>query len=135
MSAAPSSSLTSGTTGETRLHQAIKDFTETLTPSEKIVLQNGPSPERNNILELTAAINDKVFLKFQAIRYVGRVQQFLETFQRFSPIIDMFVSSDPKISALVWGSLKLLIMVGEFDIRNFCNKFKANIISNAFIPR
>jgi len=97
------------------LQQAIKDFTGVLSPTEKTAIQNGPSPERKNILELTAAINDKVFLKFQARKYVGRVQQFLETLQRFSPIIDTFVSSDPKVSALVWGSLRLLIMVGTLQ--------------------
>lgn len=99
-------------TGESMLQQAIKDFTEVLSPTEKTAIQNGPSPERKNILELTTAINDKVLLNFQAKRYVGRVQQFLETLQRFWPIIDTFVSSDPKVSALVWGSLRLLIMVG-----------------------
>lgn len=126
MNAAQSSSLgdsglTSGTpgrpnppngpTGNIKLQQAIRDFTEVLSPTERTEIQNNPSPERN-ILELTAAINDKVLLKFQAKRYVGRVQQFLAPLQGFSPIIDMFVSSNPRVSALVWGGLKLLIMVG-----------------------
>ncbi|KAF8456836.1 hypothetical protein BDZ91DRAFT_852498, partial [Kalaharituber pfeilii] len=95
--------------GQLMLDQAIKGFTQLLTPQQKATIQNGPAPQREQIHELTTEIADKIFLKFQAKKYVRRVQEFLEILQRYCPIIDTFVSSEPKIAALVWGGVKLLM--------------------------
>lgn len=40
-----------------------------------------------------------------------RMFTILESVQQFSAIVDTFVSSNPKIAALVWGSVKLALLV------------------------
>jgi hypothetical protein len=40
-----------------------------------------------------------------------RIFSFLESVQQFSGIVDTFVSSNPAIAALVWGSIKFALLV------------------------
>ena len=98
-------------TGESKLQKAIAEFIETLSSQEKDVIQNGPSPERNNILNLTVAIHSNVRSQIEARKHIARIQSVLEAVTRFSPVIDTCIQSDPKLSALVWGAIKLLTMV------------------------
>jgi hypothetical protein len=40
-----------------------------------------------------------------------RLSSFLQTIQQFFPAIDAFVSSNPELAALIWGSVKLTFLV------------------------
>lgn len=40
-----------------------------------------------------------------------RLFTFLESVQQFSSVVDTFVSSNPSIAALVWGSIKFTFLV------------------------
>ncbi|KAL9129619.1 MAG: hypothetical protein Q9217_001975 [Psora testacea] len=42
-------------------------------------------------------------------RLISRIEPFIAVMKSFSEIISVFVSSDPAIAALIWGSIKVLI--------------------------
>ena len=46
-------------------------------------------------------------------RFMEKCGPFLEHLLTFSGVIDTFVSSDPKVSGLIWGSLKLVLEAGR----------------------
>lgn len=41
-----------------------------------------------------------------------RLHPVLESVRQYTAIVDTFVSSDPKIAALIWGSIKTTLKVG-----------------------
>ena len=43
-----------------------------------------------------------------------RLITFLESVQQFSGIVDVFVSSNPQMAALVWGGVKFALLVGFY---------------------
>ena len=43
----------------------------------------------------------------------SRLYSILQSMQTFSTVVDTFVSSHPEIAALVWGSVKLTMLVGD----------------------
>lgn len=43
--------------------------------------------------------------------FATRLLTFLQSIQQFTVVVDTFVSSNPAISALVWGSVKLAVLV------------------------
>jgi hypothetical protein len=52
---------------------------------------------------------EKKHEKTIARRYVDRLAGLLQRFESIFRVIDMFVSSNPQIAALVWGGLKFVI--------------------------
>lgn len=61
-------------------------------------------------MKLTAEVDAQQAQSRQ--RCVGtRLQYFLDSIQQFSSVVDTFVSSNPGTAALVWGSVKLAILV------------------------
>ena len=96
---------------ESDLVQALRDYEAILTDEQKIQFrsQNG-SPGAPAAISFTFDIDRENSSRRN--RCVGaRLMTFLESVQQFTSIIDTFVSSKPNIAALIWGGVKLALLV------------------------
>jgi hypothetical protein len=93
------------------LEFALSDFGSVLTDDERKQLQQIKAvPDAFAALEFTAKLDASDSTRRG--RSIGtRVYSMLQSIQRFSTIVDIFVSSHPDIAALVWGSFKLTLLV------------------------
>ena len=98
---------------EVRLAQALHDYEIILTDDEKTQFRNGGVPKADDAINLTTKIDDES--KDGRLRCMGpRFITFLESVQEFSSIVDTFVSSHPEIAALVWGGVRLTLLVSQY---------------------
>lgn len=67
-------------------------------------------PNAQSIIDLTSAIDGKG-KKRRLRRWASSFVPFLESVQRYSLAVEVIISSNPRIAALVWGSLKIVIIV------------------------
>jgi hypothetical protein len=95
------------------LETAVRKFRASLTPVQNTELLAHSQNKLNatTILAFTAEI-DKINANRQSRCVSSRLFGILQSVQEFSSIADTFVSSNPEIAALVWGSLKFTILVG-----------------------
>lgn len=96
---------------EVALTQALYEYNAVLTDEQKKVLQShhGP-PDVSAVITLTVDIDRES--SGRRSRCVGtRLITFLESVQQFTTIVNTFVSSNPHIAALVWGGVKLALLV------------------------
>ena len=92
------------------LVQALNDYETILSDEDKIHLHSQGAPDVMAALNLATTIDAKNTSHRR--RCMGpRLITFLESVQQFSSIVDTFVSSHPDIAALVWGGLKLTLLV------------------------
>ena len=92
------------------LVQALNDYETILSDEDKTQLHSQGAPDVMAALNLATAIDAKN--SSHRRQCMGpRLITFLESVQQFSSIIDTFVSSHPDIAALVWGGLKLTLLV------------------------
>lgn len=92
-----------------KLEHALANFHCILTPEE---LSNLPvtSPDALSMVKLTAEIDAKG--KNRTLRRCGSYfDLLLESIMLYSGVADTLVSSNPQIAALVWGSVKIVILV------------------------
>ncbi|KAF8248446.1 hypothetical protein K440DRAFT_660785 [Wilcoxina mikolae CBS 423.85] len=101
--------------GHTALKDALDDFRKLLTPTEYSDLLRSSDLAASSVVDVTAAL-DRKKPKYGA----RRILPFLESVYQFSSIVDTFIQSNPMVSALVWGSIKFLIMVAM----NFSSYFE-----------
>ena len=95
---------------EIGLVQALNDYETILSDEDKIQLHSQGTPDVMAALNLATAIDAKNTSHRR--QCMGpRLITFLESVQQFSSIVDTFVSSHPEIAALVWGGLKLALLV------------------------
>ena len=93
------------------LQDAISEFQAALTPEQKTRLQVVKAvPDFNAVLTITATLDEENAQR-QKRCVTSRLITLLRSVQQFSAVVDTFVSSNPTIAALVWGSLKLTILV------------------------
>ncbi|KAF8242919.1 ankyrin [Wilcoxina mikolae CBS 423.85] len=92
--------------GQHKLKDALEHFQDALTPEQRSELLGNPAhPPESRVIELTKQIDAK---KSRGSR---RVLRFLESVNQFSSVVDTLIQSNPIVSALVWGSVKLAILV------------------------
>ena len=92
------------------LVQALNDYEAILSDEDKTQLHSQGAPDVMAALNLATTIDDKnTSHRRQCMGQ--RMITFLESVQQFSSIVDTFVSSHPEIAALVWGGLKLTLLV------------------------
>jgi len=93
------------------LNDALDQFQSTLSQDQKTHLQNISSiPDANAVITFTMRLDsDNAKRKSRCV--ASRLHTLLESVQQFSVIVDTFVSSDPRVAALVWGSIKLALLV------------------------
>jgi len=94
-----------------QLNDAVEDFQKILTEDQRTKLKEIKSiPDADAVLVFTAELDySRQDRKGRSI--ATRLHSVLQSVRDFSAVIDTFVSSNPEIAALVWGSVKLTIQV------------------------
>jgi hypothetical protein len=97
------------------LPQALNDFKAGLTADElhrfqQIIGSNAAAPDASSVMLLVSQIDAEKAGKFS--RCIGpRLTPFLEVVEQFSSIVQTFVSSNPTIAALIWGGVKVALLI------------------------
>lgn len=107
----PSSALGPTATQQT-LKDAVSNFQRVLSDEERHELQKMSTiPNADAILVFTAEL-DSANRKRKGESFASRLHSILSSVGNFCNIVDTYVSSNPEIAALVWGSMKLTMLVG-----------------------
>jgi hypothetical protein len=93
------------------LETALSEFGSVLTDDERKQLQQIKGvPDASAALVFTARLDASNATRRG--KSIGtRAYSMLQSIQQFSAVVDTFVSSHPDIAALVWGSIKLTVLV------------------------
>ena len=95
---------------EIRLAQALKEFDALLTDHERQKLHAEGKPDAAAAINLATVIDQEC--SSQRRQCLGpRLMTCLESIQKFTTVADTFVSSHPEFAALVWGGVKLALLV------------------------
>ncbi|EXM16537.1 hypothetical protein FOTG_15184 [Fusarium oxysporum f. sp. vasinfectum 25433] len=97
--------------GDRILQDAIDSFRTVLTPEQLAEFDNIQSvPDTDAVLVFTAELDlGRQNQKGKSI--ASRLFPVLQAVHNFTSIIDTFISSNPTIAALVWGSVKMTMMI------------------------
>ena len=108
-------SRTSNTDGSITksLEIALSEFSSVLTDNDRKQLQQIKGvPDAAAALVFTAKLDASNSTR-RGKSIGARAYSMLQSIQQFSTIVDTFVSSHPDIAALVWGSVKLTVLVSH----------------------
>lgn len=86
----------------------MEEFRQILTVEEFTKLTT--TPDAQSFLDFTLEVDGKG-KKRKLRRFASSFAPFLESVQRYSLAVEILISSNPQIAALVWGSLKFVIIV------------------------
>ncbi|KAG5752155.1 hypothetical protein H9Q70_005209 [Fusarium xylarioides] len=97
----------------TELENAVAHFQATLTDEDRKRLQGLKElpREAQSIIVFTAELDMQQSGKRRGKSIASRLTSFLQIVQKFTPIIDTYIQSNPDISAIIWSSIKLTFMV------------------------
>ncbi|KAF4430219.1 hypothetical protein CFRS1_v011031 [Colletotrichum fructicola] len=117
----PSKDLVLSSDRPTRLENALQAFHDVLTDDERKRLraEMDVSCDAGQVIAFTAGL-DVVDPNRRGRSIATRLHSILETVQRFSEVVGIYVSSHPEIAALVWGSVRLAFTV----LANFTSFFQ-----------
>lgn len=109
------------------LSDALKNFDEALSHDErKRYHSNCSQPDTQTVLNFVSEIDANN--RGQGRRCSAtRLMTFLDATQRFLGVVDTFVSSNPKIAALVWGGIKTTILIAN-NIATYFDKITSLIM-------
>jgi len=85
------------------------------------IATNPTSPETNAVLLFTAQV-DQANASRRSRCVASRIHGFLGYVLQFSGVVDTFVSSNPATAALVWGGIRVFILV---SLKTFAVDFLA----------
>ena len=95
---------------EIELTQALQDYERILSDEDRRQLHSQGLPDATAAINLTTHIDRNCSSRRR--QCLGpRLITFLESIQQFSQVVDAFVSSHPEVAALVWGGVKLALLV------------------------
>ncbi|CAG1999994.1 unnamed protein product [Fusarium graminearum] len=121
-------SLVQRATGRTRsdavveLETAVARFQAHLKDDERKKLQGlKATPHDIQAVIIFTAELDRSDPKRRGKSVATRLSSFLQTIQQFFPAIDTFVSSNPELAALIWGSVRLTFVI----LSNFVSYFES----------
>lgn len=115
--AAPSSSARTSLDPQASLQFAIKDFQNILTDEQRRKLgMIGTIRDAQSVMIFTAQL-ERENQSGSRPGVSSRLSTVLQCVQAFSTVVDTFVSSHPEIAALVWGSVKLTMLVSAASAR------------------
>ncbi|KAH6871431.1 hypothetical protein B0T10DRAFT_591185 [Thelonectria olida] len=104
------------------LETAVARFQARLKDDERKRFQSLKStPHDTQAVILFTAELDRVDSNRRGRSIASRLSSFLQTIQQFFPAVDTFVSSNPDLAALIWGSVKLTFLV----LTNFTSYFES----------
>jgi hypothetical protein len=93
------------------LEAALGEFQSKLTPPERARLQSLRTvPDATDVMNFTEGL-DAENARRNTRGVAGRLIKLLESMQQFSGIVGTFVSSNPALAALLWGSVQLILLV------------------------
>lgn len=93
------------------LQRALQHFRGRLSENELAELKaEDVVPDANAALAFTAELDRNPSRKGRSI--ASRLHNVLQSVWEFTTVVDTFVSSNPEIAALVWGSVKFTMKVG-----------------------
>jgi hypothetical protein len=96
------------------LKTALNAFENALSPSQKAQLLSFSSTlGSSEVLAFTKQLHDADDAR-QSRRIADKLSGFLESVMQFSSAIDTFVQVEQNISSLVWGSVKVVMLVCSF---------------------
>lgn len=96
------------------LIRALHDYEASLSDQQKVQLRSEGLPDATAVARLTNIIDEQC--NENRRRCMGpRISLFLESIQQFSTVVDTFVSSHPETAALVWGGVKLTLLVIQLE--------------------
>ena len=95
---------------EDGLVKALDEYEQILNEQEKRNFRAEGRPSAKAAIELTVLV-DKRCNEGRRQCIGQRLHAFLESIQQFSEAADTLVSSHPEVAALVWGGVKLTILV------------------------
>jgi hypothetical protein len=95
-----------------RLTLALDEFQRNLSPDQKkdFDLIASSTPTAKDVVTFTQEIDQKNSWRKSRIM-ANRMSGVLQSVQQYCAIIDTFIQSKPGIAALVWGSIKFVILV------------------------
>ncbi|KAI1363191.1 hypothetical protein F5Y08DRAFT_251923 [Xylaria arbuscula] len=103
------------------LQDAISEFSRVLDNDQRSQLEQlAPLPDTDAILVFTAQL-DSSHPNRRGRSFATRLHTILLAVRNFCTVLDVFVSSHPEIAALVWGSVRLTMMV----ISNYTSYYEA----------
>lgn len=101
------------------LQDAVNEFRNVLDERQRRELDAlEPVPDVTDIVVFTARL-DRLDPNRRGRSFSSRLLTVLLAVGNFCGIVDTFVSAHPEIAALVWGSLKLTMMVGVCLLSSF----------------
>ena len=93
------------------LEVALQDFRASLSPSQRAELASLQTcPDTTAVVTFTAEI-DRANAKRKSRCVASRLMTVLQSIQQFAAVVDTFIQANPSIAALVWGSIKITILV------------------------
>ena len=95
---------------EAELTQVLHDYEKILSDEDRSQLHSQGIPDATAAINLTTLI-DRNCSNRRSQCMGPRLITFLESIQQFSQVVDVFVSSHPQVAALVWGGVKLALLV------------------------
>jgi NACHT domain len=110
--------------GKEALKTALESFRQSLTDGERqrlveMQVSDPAKPDENKVMMLIAEIDCQNSRKFS--RYVApKLQPFLDVIQQFSSAVDTFMTSGPPVAQVVWGSVKVTLLI----VSNFGQYFE-----------
>jgi hypothetical protein len=96
---------------EIYLEDAIRSFQDILTDEQRSKLQEIKTiPDADAVMTFTAQLD--ISCRSRKGRSIAsRLHSVLQCVREFSAIVDTFVQSHPEIAALVWGGIKVTMLV------------------------
>lgn len=94
--------------------KALSEFRQSLKPDQAIAFVD-PLKGATNAAEAIAAGSDlesrlgRILDQRHFAKAHPALKKRVEDLQRFAPAIEVFISSNPAIAALVWGSVKIVL--------------------------
>ncbi|KAJ3566121.1 hypothetical protein NPX13_g7256 [Xylaria arbuscula] len=106
---------------ENELQTALAQFRSALTQDQQVdLLSSNTVPDAESILAFTAGL-DAENRRRKGHSVGSRVYTVLRSVRDFCDVIGIFVSSNPQIAALVWGSIRLTMQI----IVNYTSYYEA----------
>jgi hypothetical protein len=97
-------------------------FQRCLTPAQREEFSTvSLRPDANSVIKFTTEIDEENWKRRKSRNVATRINDFLQSVEEFSSIVETMVSSNPAIAALVWGSVKFAIIVSlTGDMTDIC---------------
>ncbi|KAI0144755.1 hypothetical protein BJ166DRAFT_557699, partial [Pestalotiopsis sp. NC0098] len=93
------------------LQDALGKFEAALSPEDVSRLHEiEGTPSADSVVHFTALLDQKNAQR-RGPSIASRIYTFLSSVQQFSSIVDVFVSSNPTVAALVWGAVRLTMLI------------------------